>query len=63
MGDNRISTVPTKGLIARHAYVHDAEDIEQEWIEMMAMARHIGWVTTGISMRQTYMPRRTDEDT
>jgi len=36
-----------EGLIARHDYVHDAEDIEQEWIEMMAMARHIGWVPTG----------------
>lgn len=32
-----------EGLIARHDYTHDSEDIEQEWIEMMAMARHAGW--------------------
>ena len=31
-------------LIARHDYVHDAEDIELEWIEMRALARHAGWV-------------------
>lgn len=31
-------------LIAEHRYVHDEEDIEDEYIQIMAMARHAGWV-------------------
>ena len=29
--------------IREHHYVHDAEDIEQEYIEAVAFARHAGW--------------------
>jgi hypothetical protein len=32
-----------QALIRGHRYAHDAEDIEQEYIEIMAFARHAGW--------------------
>lgn len=31
-------------LIREHRYEHDAEDSEDEYIQIMAMARHAGWV-------------------
>ncbi len=32
-----------KALIREHRYVHDAEDIEDKYIQIMACARHAGW--------------------
>ena len=32
-------------LIREHRYEHDAEDIEDEYIQIMAMARHAGWAS------------------
>jgi hypothetical protein len=30
-------------LIAEHRYVHSAEDLEDEYIGVMAIGRHAGW--------------------
>lgn len=35
-------------LISEHRYTHDAEDIEQEYIEITAFAQHAGWPTAPV---------------
>lgn len=30
-------------LIREHRYEHDSEDIEDEYIQLLAIARHTGW--------------------
>lgn len=39
-----ISEPEVSALIREHRYVHDAEDIEDEYIQLMAMGRAAGWV-------------------
>lgn len=39
-----ISESEVGALIREHRYVHDAEDIEDEYIQLMAMGRAAGWV-------------------
>ena len=41
---HNIKEFEVDALIREHRYVHSAEDPEDEYIGIMAMARHAGWV-------------------
>jgi hypothetical protein len=38
-----ISEADVHSLVAEHRYVHSGEDEEDEYIQMLGMARHAGW--------------------